>query len=242
MEEKFDLEKKLDSELLTESSLFDANKPLKLYFNRKNALRRSKRISLLSPILIALPVIFLFLLYCVMKVIFGDAVRSLQTIYFFSAVFIVLLATPCIVLINVLGHRTYKESLKPAIEIDPTGISINCAGRNFRRIPWELIREVTKFEIYGWTYVRVVPHDPSILKHYECEDETQSGRLLWAFMKRTVVVAKFLSMGRMNDKLNQVYSQPWIDIPDEFLPLGAQEVVDSINIRLMKIKRLEEEV
>jgi len=238
MENSSELEKNMDSELLTESSLFDAKKPLKLYFNRKQALRKAKRISLLSPFIIALPIIFLFLLYLALKSIFGDAVRGLQTIYFYSAVFVTVLATPGIVLINVLGDRSFKESLKPAIEIDPTGISINCAGRNFKKIPWEHIQEVKTFSIYGWHYVRVIPHDPSILSQYECEEETQSGRLLYAFMKKVIALSKFLSMGMRNDRLNRIYSQPFIDIPDEFLPLGAEEVVESINIRLKNADKM----
>jgi hypothetical protein len=220
MENSSDLEKSVDSEILTESSLFDANKPLKLYFNRKHALRKSKWISLVSPISIALPIVFVFLLYWFMKSIFGDSVEGLQDICFFSVVFIVISATPLIVLINVLGHRTFKEALKPAIEVDPIGISINCAGRNFKKIPWQYIREVKTFKIYGWSYVRVIPHDPSILSQYECEEETQSGRLLNACMGK------------------RVYSQPCIDIPDEFLPIGAQEVVDSINIRLKNADKM----
>jgi len=238
MENSSELEKNMDSELLTESSLFDVNKPLKLYFNRKHALRKSTLINVLSPLFVALPVIFILLLFWLLKTIFGDTGKELQALSYFCVAFFTLLAIPSLVFVNVLSHRAFKEALKPAIEVDLIGITINCAGRNYKKIPWEQIQEVRTFKIYGWNYVRVIPHDPSILSQYECEDETQSGRILHAFLKKLIVLSKFSSMGISNEKLNKVYSQPHIDIPDEFLPLGAQEVVESINLRLKNTDKM----
>lgn len=212
-------------------NLEDMTQPLILYWNRRDAVRglnrQSRWLSLFTLVLFAIPFV---------PAIWGSHVftKSADAILFVFVVIYIFLVDWGI---SMLARRDFTESLDPIIEIREEGLTIRCPTRHFENIPWDEIKEIYAF-IYIWRFVGIVPRDlEKTLKHSR-KDRSRLGRILAAFMMGTKNTAR---LNRVTQPLCSIFGiqSPAIQIPSQWLPLTADEIVEIMNARRTHALRLQ---
>ena len=226
MDNKTENEDRLDIETLTGLSLTDPRKPLKLYWNRERSMKTASESNLWLLILVMLPSCFLFLLYNALILIFGDIAIHFQSMFTFAAIVLTAVTIFFCIYFGITSTKDINRSIKPVIEVDSDGISIHCSGRNFEKIPWECIKEVITQKTLGWRSIIFIPNDGFSFFQFSSEDKIEKVR---TFLKKEIF-ANYYSL---------LPSYSYIDIPERFLPLDAEEITDLINIRLRHYRRIE---
>jgi hypothetical protein len=116
--------------------------------------------------------------------------------------------------------KEFAAITAPVMDIRPDGLSISCPTTYYESIPWNQIKEVKPYSFSSWRFVRIVLRSRAALEKYELEDDSASGRSL-ALMKKRLVY-----------KLISARLEPAIDVPEHWLPLSVEEVIECLRPRL----------
>ncbi len=219
-------EKLLDFEVEAGLSLTDPCKPLRLYWNREKALRQIKRTRLWELFLLVALIVLFSIIVSISSLISSEYAALLARMYFL--VFVIVISVSLKVEFDL--RREIQQSVMPVLEIDSDGVSVHCPQRNFDKIPWSYIREVKTFSWLTWRSVRIVPHDRNSLRQFAVEDRSRLTML-------TKLVDKLIIHPKRMESI--ILTPPYIDVPDAWLPLDADEVVEAINLRLYHHRRIE---
>ncbi len=226
-------EKQLDFDVVAGLSLTDPGKPLRLYWNRERALKENKRTRLWAPFL---PFALLFVLcsvyFFIASIVSSELAALLARMYPLLFLFVISVSIIAAVTVDFALRKEIHQSVLPIIEMDSEGLSVRCPQRNFEKIPWSYIREVKTFCWLNWRSVRIVPYDRNSLRQFAVEDKSRLTGLL--------KLSEILAMGMMKEKMDSIiFTPPYIDVADAWLPLDAEEVVEAINLRLYHNRRIE---
>lgn len=213
-----------DFDTIHGTSLTDPSKPLLLYWNRRSALESLKRFdkwdlhilkfdAAMLAALITLPHLFVW-------------ITGMHSV----ANFIVI---PCLTAVCSLalmiwtGITSRKKALKefaaitaPVMDIRPDGLSISCPTTYYESIPWNQIKEVKPYSFYGCRYVRIVLKSLAALEKYEVEDNSPRGKRIARAKKSNSYKSYIAKHG------------PTIDVPEHWLPLSVEEVIECLRPRL----------
>ena len=233
MDETPENEKRLDFDVVAGLSLTDPSKPLRLYWNRKRALEENKRTRLWAPLLpIALITVLFSIYFFIASIISSELAALLKRMYFLLFLFLIPFSIIVAIAVDFALRKEIHQSVLPILEMDSDGVSVRCPQRNFDKIPWSYIREVKTIHWLNWRSVRIVPYDRNSLRQFAIEDKSR--------LKGLLKLAELLSLGLMKDRMDSIiFTPPYIDVADAWLPLDADEVVEAINLRLYHNRRIE---
>lgn len=214
-----------DFDTIHGTSLTDPSKPLVLYWNRRSALERLKRFdewdlhilkfdAAMLAALITLPHLFVW-------------ITGMQSVANFIVIPCYLTAVCSLALMIWAGITSRKKAFKefaaitaPVMDIRPDGLSISCPTTHYESIPWDQIKEVKLYCFNGWRYVRIVLKSLAALEKYELEDNSPRGKRI-ARAKRSKFYKSYIAK-----------HGPAIDVPEQWLPLSVEEVIECLRPRL----------
>lgn len=214
-----------DFDTIHGTSLTDPSKPLVLYWNRRSALERLKRFdewdlhilkfdAAMLAVLIAMPHLLIWF----------TGMQSVANFIVIPAYLIAIYFLAVMIWADIYTRRKFLKEFAaitaPVMDIRPDGLSISCPSRHYGPIPWDQIKEVKPYSFSSWRFVRIVLRSRAALEKYELEDDSASGRSL-ALMKKRLVY-----------KLITARLEPAIDVPEHWLPLSVEEVIECLRPRL----------
>ena len=116
--------------------------------------------------------------------------------------------------------KEFAAITAPVMDIRPDGLSISGPFTYYESIPWNQIKEVKPYSFYGCRYVRIVLKSLAALEKYEVEDNSPSGKRI-ARAKKSNSYKKYIAK-----------HGPTIDVPEHWLPLSVEEVIECLRPRL----------
>ena len=214
-----------DFDTIHGTSLTDPSKPLVLYWNRRSALERLKRFDKWDLHILIFDAATLSVLIAMPHLLVW--ITGMHSVANFIVIPCYLTAVCNLALMIWAGITSRKNALKefaaitaPVMDIRPDGLSISCPTRHYGPIPWDQIKEVKPYSFSSWRYVRIVLKSKAALEKYELEDDSASGRSL-AHLKKGLAY-----------RLITARLEPAIDVPEHWLPLSVEEVIECLRPRL----------
>jgi hypothetical protein len=213
-------------------NLDNLDQPLVLYRNRKDA------VALLNKVLNQQKIAFVF----AMLVMFVPMMVVLFQTHSSSSAFLITLGIILAMMIwtvsfmslaiwngKRLAEKDLTESLKPILEIKKDGVSINCPGRTFENIPWEVIKDVRSYSFQNYRLLGITPTDVETVLKYATKDSSSFGKFPNSLLFGTKSGTRFAALYSRYLALWKYFHAP-IFIVENWLPLSAS-VADLINAR-----------
>lgn len=232
----------MDFDTIHGTSLTDPSKPLVLYWNRQAAVEHYQKHNrfVLFTLMVFVPAVWFLMLSFIHFFIHPFSSTDVFVFAMLSLV-IPLMAIPACFSTSRNIVDDLSKTMTPVIELSSEGLSVRCPGRNFGVVPWSFVNDaqIHCLKLFPGAkeerFVRIVFSSYSAVKEYKLEDDSYMGQYHLApedYEKWRIE----RSLIKLPPPKNEDYC---VDIPESWLPLSAEDVVEAVRLRLVHLINAE---
>ena len=231
-------ELEMDFDTIHGTSLTDPSKPLVLYWNRQAAVEQQKTHNRFL-VRVALPFLLsIWIVLIILANLFAPPARSVDVVYpIVMAIF-----PPLLIIFGTISSSRkrmddFTKTLTPVLALSAEGLSVRCPGRNFGVVPWSAVKDVKTDSCrlflgdHEERFVRIVFSGYSAVKEYKLEDTSYAGQYYTSREEHEKWRNERCLIKRPPPK-DEDYC---VDIPESWLPLSAEDVVEAVRLRLVHL-------
>ena len=228
----------MDFDTIHGTSLTDPSKPLILYWNRQAAVEHQNAHNRFV-VRVALPFLLsIWIVLIVLANVLAPPARSIDVVYpVFMAIF-----PPLLIIFSAISSSRkrmddFTKTLTPVLELSAEGLSVRCPGRNFGVVPWSAVKDVKTDSSrlflgdHEERFVRIVFSSYSAIKKYKLKDDSYMGQYHLA----PEDYEKWRNERCLIKRLPPKDEDYFVDIPESWLPLSAEDVVEAVRLRLVHL-------